>query len=94
MYEGNRNVGTFVKINCVVQTPFARLVIMSVDAFVDLDTMEILWTVVLDVDRCQCLVECHPNVQLTHTVTITFANLPVTTIWNVALMKSAIAVSV
>lgn len=94
MYAANQNVETFAKIKCVARMPSAKLSTMSVDVCADLDTTEIPWTVVLDVDRCQCLAAYHQIAHLTHTVTIKFANQPVTTIWNVALTKFAITVNV
>lgn len=93
-YVANQNVEMFAKINCAARMLLAKLSIMSVDVCADLVTTEIPWTVVSDVDRCRCLVDFHQIVHLTHTVTIKFANQPVTTIWNVAKTRSAITVSV
>lgn len=83
MYEVNRNAEMFAKTKYVDRMPFARLSIMSVDVYADLDTMAIHWTMVSDVDHYRCRVANHPNVLLTRTVTIKFANLRATMIWNV-----------
>lgn len=94
MYEESQNVKTFAKTGYVVPMLYVKLSITLVNAYVDQDTTEILWTVELVVDHYPCPVDYRPNVQLTHTVIIKFANPLVTTIWNAALMRSAIAVSV